>query len=107
MQLYKALEAKRVSLKTDSQLVVNQILGEFEANDENMQKYLKKTPELISGFEAVRVERLPKSQNELTDALSKLGCFSMQNLKRSVLVEVKPLSAIHEDATTVFNVSWQ
>ena len=28
----------------------------------------------------------------------------MQNLKRSVLVEVKPLSTIHEDATSVFNV---
>ena len=58
LQLCKAQEARRVSLKTDSQLV-NQILGEFEARDENMQNYLKKTHELISGFEAVHVERLP------------------------------------------------
>ena len=28
----------------------------------------------------------------------------MQNLKSSVLDEVKPLSAIHEDVTFVFNV---
>ena len=28
----------------------------------------------------------------------------MQNLKSSVLDEVKPLSAIHEDATSVFSV---
>ena len=99
------MEARRISLKTDSQLVVNQILGEFEARDENMQKYLKKTQELISEFDVVHVERLPKSQNEQADALSKLGSSSMQNLKRSVLVEVKSLSAIHEDSTSVFNVS--
>ena len=69
-----------------------------------MQKYLKKTQELISGFEAVHVERLPRSENEQSDALSKLGISSMQNLKRLVLVEVKSLSAIHEDAISVFNV---
>ena len=69
-----------------------------------MQKYLKKTQELISRFEVVHVERLPRSQNEQADALSKLGSSSMKNLKRSVLVEVKPLSSIHEDATSVFNI---
>ena len=36
--------------------------------------------------------------------MSKLGSLSMQNLKRSILVEVKLLSAIHEDAISVFNV---
>ena len=61
LQLCKALEARRIGLKTDSQLVVNQILGEYEAKDANMQKYLKKTQELILGFEAVHVERLPRS----------------------------------------------
>ena len=50
LQLCKALEVKRISLKTDSQLVMNQILREFEAREENMQKYLKKTQELMSEF---------------------------------------------------------
>ena len=69
-----------------------------------MQKYLKKAQELISWFESVHVERLPRSQNEQADALSKLGSSSMQNLKWSVLVEVKPVSSIHEDTTSVFNI---
>ena len=69
-----------------------------------MRKYFKKTQELISGFEAVHVEKLPRSQNEQADALSKLGSSVIQNLKRSVLVEVKPLSAIHEDTISVFNI---
>ena len=69
-----------------------------------MQKYLKKAQELISWFEVVYVERLPRSQNEQANALSKLGSSSMQNLKTSVLVEVKPVSSIHEDATSIFNI---
>ena len=104
LQLCKALEARKVNLKTDSQLVVNQIKGEYEARDVIMQKYLKKAQELISWFEVVHIERLPRSQNEQADALSKLGSFSMQNLKRSVLVEVKPVSSIHEDDTSIFNI---
>jgi ribonuclease HI len=104
LQLCKALEARRVSLKTDSQLVVNKIKGEYEARDVTMQKYLKKTQELISWFEVVHVERLSRSQNEQADALSKLGSSSMQNLNRPVLVEVKPVSSIHEDATSVFSI---
>ena len=59
LQLCKALEARKVNLKTDSQLVVNQIKGEYEARDVTMQKYLKKARELISWFEAVHIERLP------------------------------------------------
>ena len=55
-------------------------------------------------FEVVQVEKLPRSQNEQADALSKLGSSSMQNLKRSVLVEVKPFSSIHESSTSVFNI---
>ena len=50
------------------------------------------------------MERIPSSQNEQADALSKLGSSIMQNLKRSVLVEVKPFSSIHEDAMSVFNI---
>ena len=67
-----------------------------------MQKYLKKTQDLMLEFEVVHVKRLPRSQNEQADALSKLGCSSMQNLNRSVLVEVKSLSSIHENSTSVF-----
>ena len=29
----------------------------------------------------------------------------MQNLKRTVLVEVKPLSSIHENTISVFNIN--
>ena len=41
-----------------------------------MQKYLAKIKSLIALFEGFKVERLPWSQNEQANALSKLGSAS-------------------------------
>ena len=87
LQLSRALKAKHVRVRMDSQLVVNQILGEYEARELSMQKYQAKIKSLIALFE---VERLPRFQNEQADAFSKLGSASQHEMKRSVLVEVKP-----------------
>ena len=107
LQIYRDLEAKHVRLRIDSQLVVNQILGEYEAREPTMQKYLAKIKSLIALFESFEVERLPISQNEQADALFKLGNASQHEIKRSVLVEVRPQSVIHEDATSIFAISMQ
>ena len=64
LHLCKALEAKHVRLRMESQLVVNQILGEYEAKEPSMQKYLAKIKNLIALFKIFEVERLPRSQNE-------------------------------------------
>lgn len=42
LELCKTLEAKRVKLMTDSQLVVNQVKGEYESREPSMIKYLKR-----------------------------------------------------------------
>lgn len=69
-----------------------------------MQKYLAKIKGLIVLFESFEVERLPRSQNEQADALSELGSASQHDIKRSVLVKVKPQSAINENTISVFAV---
>lgn len=73
LQICKALEVRHVRLRMESQLVVNQILGEYEAREPSMQKYLAKIKNLIALFESFEVERISRSQNEQADALSKLG----------------------------------
>ena len=92
LQLCRALEAKHVRLRMDSHLVVNQILGEYKAREPSMQKNLAKIKSLIALFESFEVERLPRSQNEQADA--QVGSASQHEMKRSVLMEVKPQTAI-------------
>ena len=41
LRVAQALGAKNILLKSDSQLVVGQVKGDFEAKETRMQKYLK------------------------------------------------------------------
>ena len=46
----QALVAKNVLLMSDSQLIVGQVKGDFEAKETSMQKYLKLTNQVVSNF---------------------------------------------------------
>ena len=43
LRIARALGAKNISLRSDSQLVMGQVRGDFEAKETRMQKYLKLT----------------------------------------------------------------
>ena len=47
LSLAKVLESKTFIIQADSQLVVGQIKGDYEAKEERMQKYLKIVKELL------------------------------------------------------------
>nr|XP_027089516.1 uncharacterized protein LOC113710608 [Coffea arabica] len=74
LQLARKLGAAHIMVYSDSQLVVCQILGEYEAREEVMHRYLSK--------------RIPRSQNRRADALSRLASTSFSDLNKTVLVEV-------------------
>ncbi|XP_071917241.1 uncharacterized protein [Coffea arabica] len=77
-----------IRVQSDSQLVVYQVRGEYEANEDVMKKYLAKVHEAIKLFDIFEIERVPRSQNKRADALSKLESSSFAHLSKKVLVEV-------------------
>ncbi|XP_071940067.1 uncharacterized protein [Coffea arabica] len=77
-----------IRVRSDSQLVVYQVRGEYEAKEDVMKKYLAKMQEAIKLFELFEIERVPRSQNKRADALSKLASSSFAHLSKEVLVEV-------------------
>ena len=48
-----ALRAKNALLKSDSQLVIGQVKGDFEAKETRMQRYLKLTNRFVRNFDRV------------------------------------------------------
>ncbi|XP_027171695.1 uncharacterized protein LOC113771297 [Coffea eugenioides] len=88
LQLACRLGAQRIHVRSDSQLVLCQILGEYEAKDETMQRYLSKVHQLTAYFKSFEIQRIPRSQNRLADALSQLASTSFSDLNKTVLVEV-------------------
>ncbi|XP_027173140.1 uncharacterized protein LOC113772850 [Coffea eugenioides] len=88
LQLARKLGAAHILVYSDSQLVVCQILGEYEAREEAMHRYLSKVLQLVTHFESFEIQRIPRSQNRRADALSRLASTSFSDLNKTVLVEV-------------------
>ena len=55
LKAVKRLEAKDVEIYSNSQLVVSQVDGSFEAKDSRMVEYLKLVGQLMSEFRKARV----------------------------------------------------
>ena len=50
LRMARALKAGNILLKSNSQLVIGQVKGDFEVKETRMQKYLKLTNQLVSNL---------------------------------------------------------
>ncbi|XP_022041730.2 uncharacterized protein LOC110944376 [Helianthus annuus] len=94
MRLAKKMKAKHVEASTDSQLVVKQYQGEYEAKDNIMAQYLAKVKETTETFQTFKLEYIPRGRNRKSDALSKLASVAFDHLAREVKVEVLTSTSI-------------
>lgn len=63
LRIAKELGVKKLRAFTDSQLVVGQTKGEFEARDSILAKYLEKVQVLISNFKSFKISHIPRAEN--------------------------------------------
>ncbi len=56
----KALGATTLKVQSDSQLVVGQVNGEFEAKEDRMTKYLSFVRDAITRFNDVDIVQIPR-----------------------------------------------
>uniref|UniRef100_A0A2N9ET33 Uncharacterized protein n=1 Tax=Fagus sylvatica TaxID=28930 RepID=A0A2N9ET33_FAGSY len=73
LRIAKELGANRLKIRSDSQLIVGQVNGEYEAREDRMTKYLKLVREAIKWFDEVKLVQIPREQNTEADALAKLA----------------------------------
>ena len=71
LELAKSLGAKSVLVQGDSQLVIGQVNGTYEAKEEQMKKYLNKVRHLIRKFSKVHFVQIPKEENMEANTLAK------------------------------------
>ncbi|XP_030479406.1 uncharacterized protein LOC115696656 [Cannabis sativa] len=76
LKLAKVVGANRVEMYSDSQLVVNQVLGEYQTWGEKMAAYISVVRELLQEFKEYKVERIPRERNAHANCLAKLALDS-------------------------------
>ena len=71
LKLAKFLEAESVLVQGDSQLVMGQVNGTYEAKEERMKRYLNKVRHLIKKFSEAHFVQVPREENMEADTLAK------------------------------------
>ena len=61
----------KINLRLDSELLVKQILGEYQVKNPELTQLKLKIDELLSKFEAWSIQHIPREQNQRADDLSK------------------------------------
>ncbi|KAK0607172.1 hypothetical protein LWI29_010695 [Acer saccharum] len=67
------LGTDEVEIFSNSQVIVNQVLDEYQARDENMIAYLKLAKVLLGRFKEYMIIQIPREENGQADALAKLA----------------------------------
>ena len=67
------LGAKRVVLRSDSQLLVNQLTGRYRVKTAHLVPLHRRIRELVVGFDRVTFEHVPRERNVEADRLANLG----------------------------------
>ncbi|XP_022862336.1 uncharacterized protein LOC111382551 [Olea europaea var. sylvestris] len=87
LRLAKEMQVRKLLANSDSQLVVNQVNGDFAAKDDNMLAYLKLVLDIIPHFEKFELIQVPRLENAHADALSKLASSVNSELLNIVPIE--------------------
>ncbi|XP_070001971.1 uncharacterized protein [Nicotiana sylvestris] len=84
LELARELRIEHVTIKSDSQLVVNQMQGTYTAREARMQQYLKKAWDLVRQFQTWKVMQILREEN--ADALDNLASAAEVSNKENASV---------------------
>ncbi|KAK3010864.1 hypothetical protein RJ639_012970 [Escallonia herrerae] len=83
IRLAHALKVDSLSVYSDSQLMVNHVLGDYEARDERMAQYLELVKTSAVKFKNFTIHQIPQE----ADTLSRLAFAEATDVRRSVYLE--------------------
>uniref|UniRef100_A0A2N9ENC7 Uncharacterized protein n=1 Tax=Fagus sylvatica TaxID=28930 RepID=A0A2N9ENC7_FAGSY len=85
LRTVEGLSACHLQVFCDSQLVTNQVSGEYQARDERMSAYLATVRLLLEKFESVHVAQIGREHNSHADVLAKLATTSQPSWMDPIL----------------------
>ncbi|KAG7559454.1 Ribonuclease H-like superfamily [Arabidopsis thaliana x Arabidopsis arenosa] len=104
LRLALAIGAEKLIAYCDSQLVVNQFAGDYEAKAPRMEAYLSAVKKLAGKFKEFELVRIPRGENTSADALAALASTSAPELKRVIPVECISSRSISVEETENDNI---
>uniref|UniRef100_A0A2N9GFR7 Uncharacterized protein n=1 Tax=Fagus sylvatica TaxID=28930 RepID=A0A2N9GFR7_FAGSY len=97
----KRLGANLLTIYCDSQLIVNQLTGEYMAKDERMMAYRDLAKDLLKGFREFNIERVGREHNGHADSLVGLASSVAPDFRRTITVEVQDSPSIMKSSQAI------
>ncbi|KAL0303650.1 UNVERIFIED_CONTAM: Retrovirus-related Pol polyprotein from transposon [Sesamum radiatum] len=82
--------ARHLLAYSDSQLVVKQVKGTYEAKEESMIQYLQQIADLKTKFHHFQITQIPREENAKADSLSKLASSFEDCRTRHITIHYLP-----------------
>ena len=98
------LGTQDVEVYSNSQLVINQVQGSFEARDSRMKEYLKVAKQIMAKFSTTSVTQVARGKNRHANSLATLASIMTEDIPRQIKVELiaePSISAMADWATKV------
>jgi ribonuclease HI len=100
------LGADSVEIRSDSQVIVGHIRGEFEAKGEKMKKYLAKVQSMQAAFQKFYIKKIPREDNEKADHLARMASAeSAGSGENEISIRILRHSSISEEALDASRIS--
>ncbi|XP_056847422.1 uncharacterized protein LOC130498094 [Raphanus sativus] len=73
LTLAKQMGVEDIQVFSDSQLIISQVQGDYQAKDLSMVRYLSVAKRLLDRFRHCKLTQIPREHNSKADALANLG----------------------------------
>jgi ribonuclease HI len=106
LEMALELGADSVEVRSDSQVIVGHIRGEFEAKGEKMKKYLTKVQSMQTAFQKFYIKKIPREDNIKADHLAKMASTeNMEFEENERSIRILRHSLIFEEASDAPRIS--
>jgi ribonuclease HI len=92
LRIAQEMGAEYVELRSDSQVIVSHIQGEFKAMGEKMKLYLSQVQDMQASLKRFSIVKIPREQNEEADLLARMGSTTTKDSERRVDVSIQILA---------------
>ncbi|XP_074577531.1 uncharacterized protein LOC141833939 [Curcuma longa] len=92
----KRVGATRVQLLSDSQLVSQQVEGNYEIKNERLRRYAEVFAKLKTEFEEVTLSKIPRGENSKADELAKLASSVTEWTEEKPITQVAWIAQIDQ-----------
>jgi hypothetical protein len=107
MEIAQEMRIMNMEIRSDSRVVVEQVNGSYAAQEARMSQYLEKVHQFYSHFDRVVLTKIPREENGLVDALSRIGLGTDPAVSIGgcrVLIKARPTVSSTEEVMQISEV---